>query len=242
MNQKFITETEKLLKGINMSIDDVYDIIKKGVANRFKMMPQLWGYDTVEDLAQNLMVYYLSPMKSTGEIRLNYYIKKYNNKSHIENQIRLSAYQTPLCQARRKEIKNRPISYEVAFNQSNNNDDNAISLKETIADEYVKVKFEENLILEDLINALTETLNQLNLDYLREHSKKDSLSFLTDMNNYILVCNQTKMQLSLLRDLYHGYKRCELNKKYSNYTKQINILKDALSRLYPQYSVERKIA
>ena len=58
MNQN-ITETEQLLNSIGMSIMEVQDIIKKGVANRFKSMVQLWGYDTVEDLSQNLMLYYI---------------------------------------------------------------------------------------------------------------------------------------------------------------------------------------
>lgn len=235
MNQN-ITETEKLLNNIGMSINDIYDIAKKGIANRFKMVPQLWGYDTVDDLTQNLVTYYLSPMKSTGEIRLNYYIKKYNDKSHIENQIRLSAYQTPFVAARKKEIKNRPISYDQDFGAIN---DNVVSIRETIADEYIKVKFEENLVIEDLITSLTETLNQLNLDYLRAHSKENELTFLINMNNYRTVYSQTKIQLNLLKDLYYGYRRCELNKKYSNYNKQIMILKDALSRLYPQYSIQR---
>ena len=70
-----ITETEQLLNNIGMSIEDVNDIVKKGVANRFRTMSQLWGYDTVDDLAQITLLYYLSPMKNTGETRLNYYIK-----------------------------------------------------------------------------------------------------------------------------------------------------------------------
>ena len=78
MNQ-IITETEELLKGIDMSIEDIYDIMRKGVANRYRMVSQLWGYETVDDMVNSLWLYYLSPMKSTGEIRLHYYIKKYND-------------------------------------------------------------------------------------------------------------------------------------------------------------------
>ena len=166
MNQTITkTETEQLLNDIDMSIEDIYDIIKKGVANRFKIMKQLWGYDTVDDLSQNLILYYLSPMKTTGEIRLNYYIKKYNDKKHIENQIRLAAYQSPICRARRQEIKNRPVSFDQEYSLTNNN--SVLSFEETIEDEHTTVKFEDNLLLEDLITELTETLNQINLDYLK---------------------------------------------------------------------------
>jgi len=217
MNQN-ITETEQLLNSIGMSIMEVQDIIKKGVANRFKSMVQLWGYDTVEDLSQNLMLYYLSPMKSTGEIRINYYIKKFGDKAHIENMIRLSAYQAPICQARRKEIKNRPISIDQAFSVD---EDNAqMTSEENIIDESAMIQLEDNLNFEDLINNLTEILNQINLEGLKRQSKKDDLSFLIDMNNYILVCKQTKTQLNLLKDLFYGYKRGELHTKYSNYKKQ----------------------
>lgn len=240
MNQTITkTETEQLLNNIGMSIEEMQDIIKKGVANRFKHMSQLWGYDTVDDLSQNLILYYLSPMKTTGEIRLNYYIKKYNDKKHIENQIRLAAYQSPICRARRQEIKNRPVSFDQEYSLTNNN--GALSFEETIEDEHMTMKFEDNLLLEDLITELTETLNQINLDYLKKQSKKDSLSFLIDMNNYVLVTNQTKIQLNILKDLFYGYKRCELNKKYSNYNKQITIIKNALTKLYPQYGEFKSI-
>ena len=148
--------------------------------------------------------------------------------------IRLSAYQAPICQARRKEIKNRPISIDQAFNVD---DDNAqMSSEENIIDESATIKLEDNLNFEDLINNLTEILNEINLEGLRKQSKKDNLSFLIDMNNYILVCNQTKTQLSLLKDLFYGYKRGELHTKYSNYNKHLNILKSALLMLYPQYN------
>ena len=233
MNQ-IITETEELLKGIDMSIEDIYDIMRKGVANRYRMVSQLWGYETVDDMVNSLWLYYLSPMKSTGEIRLHYYIKKYNDKKHIENQIRLSAYQAPLVTARRNEVKNKPISYEQDIN--NDSDGSKITLVETLEDNYIKVQFENNLMLEDIINTLTETLNQMNLDYLKQHSRKSSLEFLIDMNNYLLAYKQTSIQLNLLRDLYNGYKRNELTNKYTNYNRQLNMIKNALSTLYPEYN------
>jgi len=240
MNQNITkTETEQLLNNIGMTMEGVYDIVKKGVANRFRQVSQLWGYDTVDDLVQSLMLYYLSPMKSTKEIRLNYYIKKYNDKKHLENQIRLVAYQWPICQARRKEIKNKPISFDRDFNVDS--DDNSLAVIETIPDESSIAQVEDKLMIEDLINRLTELLNQLNLEALREKSKKDSLSFLIDMDNYIIVYNQTKIQLSLFKDLYYGYKRCELNKKYNNYSKHLMVLKNALSKIYTQYDMQKTI-
>lgn len=233
-----ITETEQLLNNIGMSITEVCDIIKKGVGSRFKSMTQLWGYDTVDDLSQTVLLYFLSPMKSTGEIRLNYYIKKYDDKKHIENLIRTSAYQAPICQARRKEVRNKPISYDVEFNQEG--DDCPLSLEKTFADDYVAIKFEDNLNFEDLIDNLTEILNQINLDNLKKQSKKDNLAFLIDMNNYLFVYKQTKTQLNLLKDLFYGYRRGELREKYSNYGKHLNVLKLALSIIYPQYKDEVK--
>lgn len=227
-----ITETEQLLNNIGMSIEDVNDIVKKGVANRFRTMSQLWGYDTVDDLAQITLLYYLSPMKNTGETRLNYYIKKYNDKNHIENQIRFSAYQMPLSQARRKEIKNKPISYD----QDVGNDNYLLSIKDSYYDEHATLKIEDNLMLDDLFTELTEELNQINLDCLKKKSKKDSLSFIIDMNNYIKAYNQTKIQLAIVKDLYYGYKRCELNKKYNNYDRQMSIIRNAFLKLYPQYN------
>ena len=141
---------------------------------------------------------------------------------------------TPLVTARRNEVKNKPISYEQDIN--NDSDGSKITLVETLEDNYIKVQFENNLMLEDIINTLTETLNQMNLDYLKQHSRKSSLEFLIDMNNYLLAYKQTSIQLNLLRDLYNGYKRNELTNKYTNYNRQLNMIKNALSTLYPEYN------
>ena len=86
------TETETLLEGINLTMNEIYTTIKNSIAWRYKTVSQLWGYTTVDDMAQEVLLYYLSVMRSTGEIRLNHYIKKYNDRQHIINMLKQTSY------------------------------------------------------------------------------------------------------------------------------------------------------
>lgn len=221
------TETEILLESIDTTLDEVTTIVKNCVAWKYKTMPQLWGYETVEDMSQKVLVYLLSTMKSTGDIRLNHYIKKYNDKKHILNLIRQSALQLPLYTLRSAELKHKPLSFQIEL--PNNGYDSADTLLDILIDEKASTEIENRLFREDFMQLLIDELNKANFYILKSTATNTELPFLFDTTNYVKICNRTKTQLAIIQDLYNGYKKKELAQKYSNFKDHLAVVKQVLS-------------
>ena len=54
--------TEELLKTIDLTLDEIYKIIKEGVTRRYSSFGQLRSLTTPDDMAQEVLLYYLSTM------------------------------------------------------------------------------------------------------------------------------------------------------------------------------------
>lgn len=225
------TETEKLLETINLSMDDIYNIAKLGVAQRYKNITKLWNYNTVDDTVQDVITYYLSTMESTGDIRLNYYIKKYQNREHIVNLIKQTSYQLPLRYLKRKELTHLPLSLDITVEETSNK-----TLLDTIIDP--KGEYDFNTIeTKDFIESVLRELDNINYDRVRKLYSKyfAKRSLLLNVNTYLYVYSKaqdkTDKQLDIIMDLYSGKAVKELQEKYQNFRAEYKIIKDAVKKV-----------
>lgn len=230
------TETEDLLQQIGLTMDEVCAIIKKCVAWRYKTVSQLWGLTTIDDMAQEVLVYYLSTMKSTGDVRLDYYIKKYNDKQHIINLLKQTSSQLPMYTLRSTEAKHRAVSLQTELSTK---DGHTYLLEEILEDEDATKAITEGILKDDFMNVLKEELDKINFNILRiEHRERlkkttlhfnaSNLPFLLNTDNYILANNRTHTQLQIFKELAEGHTKTELIKKYVSFKKDFEILKTAI--------------
>ena len=176
-------------------------------------------------------------MKSTGDIRLNHYIKKYNDRAHIINLIKQTSYQFPLHLLKntvglyRVVSIDTPISYDI---------DNK-TIGSLAVDRRAESAIYSNVTYKELMELLKDELTRLNVDLLKQRydrASKDGYSeyhlpFLLDTNNYIRAYDKTLVQLQIIKDLNAGYTKKNLATKYENFVEDINIIKKAfLGRLY----------
>lgn len=232
------TETETLLESINLSIDDVYAIIKKGVSARNKSIEQLHNYTSIEDMTQDVLAYYLSVMQSTNDIRLNYYIRKYHDREHIINLIKQSSYQYPLELLRKQDFKSNATAlslYNIVADK-----DGPVYLIDTLEakDDYIAklmVRLNDEKFLDDLTNSLMETnFELLKNDYIKHEQSHavEKLPFLLNVKNftftYSYALKRTKQQLCIIKDFLWGFTKKELAKKYAQFKKDLIIIKKVL--------------
>lgn len=225
------TETEELLETINLSMDDIYNIAKLGVAQRYKNIARLWNYNTVEDTVQDVITYYLSTMESTGQIRLNYYIKKYHNREHVVNLIKQTSYQLPIRYLKRKELTHMSVSLDIVVDNEHNT-----TLLDTIEDPKSENRFIDIDTKSFLENVLRE-LDLINYDRVRNLYAKYFVkrSLLLDIDTYLYVYSKaqdkTDKQLDIILDLYSGCAIKELKQKYQNFKVDYGIIKEAVKKV-----------
>lgn len=231
--------TEELLKTVDLTLDDVRKVIKEGVNGRYKAFRQLREITTREDLEQDILLYYLSIMESTGDIRLNHYIKKYQDKAHVINLIKQTAYQMPIYQLRSPRLKLKTISLSTVVKDMGS--DHLVTLEDCIPDNMAEKTIYENISNQELNDLLREELTRINVERLRMRYnqliiKYDeyNLPFLLDTENYKKAYERTLVQLQIIRDLLDGYPKKSLAKKYASYREDIRIIKQAfLGRITP---------
>lgn len=234
--------TEELLKTIDLTLDDVMKIIEEGVRGRYRAFGHLREITTADDLKQEVFLYYLSKMKSTGDIRLNYYIKKYGNREHIINLIKQTSYQIPLWVLKSRVAKENEVTMSLYINVGKYDALEKKTLIDTLPDNRSELDIYENITSKELYELLKEELNELNLKRLKQEYKKDNqenaydeynLPFVLDTANYVKAYERTLIQLQIVKDLSDGYQKNVLTNKYNNFKEDIEIIKKALfGRLY----------
>lgn len=223
--------TEELLKTIDLTLDDIYKIIKEGVTRRYSTFGQLRGLTTPDDMVQEVLLYYLSTMKSTGDIRLNHYIKKYQDRQHIVNLIKQTSYQLPLYTLRSKEAVNQPLSLQMPYS-SESTGYITMTLEDTIMDEEAENAIYDNVTNKELTELLRDELNRLNICRLRQTYKVNSydefnLPFLLDTSNYVKATEKTEEQMRIIKDLSEGCSKNSLVKKYASFREDMEIIRYA---------------
>lgn len=223
--------TEELLKTIDLTLGDVYAIIKEGVINRYRSYGLLRALTTPEDMTQEVLVYYLSTMKSTGDIRLNYYIKKYQDKQHIINLLKQTSYQLPIYTLRSKEALNSPVSLNTFYGILSDTTYTA-TLEDMIPDNNAESAIYSNVTDKELNKLLREELDRLNLYKLKQVyniNKYDeyNLPFLLDTANYIKATEKTNIQMQIIKELSEGQSKTSLSKKYKSFKEDFEIIRYA---------------
>lgn len=223
--------TEELLKTIDLTPDEIYKIIKEGVTRRYSTFGQLRGLTTPDDMVQEVLLYYLSTMKSTGDIRLNHYIKKYQDRQHIVNLIKQTSYQLPLYTLRSKEAVNQPLSLQMPYS-SESTGYITMTLEDTIMDEEAENAIYDNVTNKELTELLRDELNRLNICRLRQTYKVNSydefnLPFLLDTSNYVKATEKTEEQMRIIKDLSEGCSKNSLVKKYASFREDMEIIRYA---------------
>jgi hypothetical protein len=223
--------TEELLKTIDLTLDEIYKIIKEGVTHRYSTFGQLRGLTTPDDMVQEVLLYYLSTMKSTGDIRLNHYIKKYQDRQHIVNLIKQTSYQLPLYTLRSKEAVNQPLSLQMPYS-SESTGYVTMTLEDTIMDEEAENAIYDNVTNKELTELLRDELNRLNICRLRQTYKVNSydefnLPFLLDTSNYVKATEKTEEQMRIIKDLSEGCSKNSLVKKYASFREDMEIIRYA---------------
>ena len=135
------TETELLLDTINLTMDDVYKIVGHAISKRYMEFPKLQSLETIDDMTQDVLIYCLSTMKSTGDIRLDHYIKKYNDRNHVISLLNMAAMQLPIYRLRRPDTKVNTVSLQQPIKTTNLE----IAIEETIEDPLALLKLEKRL-------------------------------------------------------------------------------------------------
>lgn len=231
------TETEVLLERINLTMEEVYDIVRKGVASRYNSIKMLRSCTTVDDLTQKVLLYYMDEMP-IGDIRLNHYIKKYNNKEHIVNLIRQTSYQLPVNYANSQEALNICKTYSLDYSYYLN--DSYVEFGEMVEDVKASREIFDNLMLEDFKSVLRKELNRINLKLLKKSrqnkykvNKLDIKKVLPELK--ATAKEKTDLQMQIIQDLCDGYTAGEIRKKKVNFIKNIQIIRGALKTIISKY-------
>ena len=206
------TDTETLLRTYNMTMQDVYKIIGKGVSTSYLKTSSLRSYTTIDDMTQDVLLYYLSTMKSTGEIRLNYYIKACKSREHFARLLFQAGMQKPYLVVNSKAYRERAYSFEDVFKDIEDCDDYKIN---TISKYLIDKEKEPNKTMQnkEIVDLIVEKLNTYNFNRLKL-KYKDNLSFLMDTKNCLIAYKETLKQLRLIIDKFNGVPILELKEKY----------------------------
>ena len=187
----------------NLTINEVKDTLMKGAIRNFNTRKDLrFQYEDAEDLAHNVLCYYLQPMKSTGEIRILYYLKRCNyNRQHIINVLNLTITQEAIGKLRSNIFKAN--KYNISLEEEIPTSDNDAILSDIIED-VNSTNFIEDIEFRDIIRELKEHLENYNLEKIRKQFKRieNDLQFITNTEHYKDACNITSRQLNLINDLY----------------------------------------
>jgi hypothetical protein len=221
------------------TVKDMYDLVKKEITKRYLTYPGLKLDYSIDDLTNEVMVNYYSKMKSTGEIRLHYYVKKYNGDiAHLKNLIKLSAVQQLNMALRNKHVKNRGYSLN---NILTSVEDNIVEFQDLLVDDKIDLdrKFEEEDFINDLIKELDEyNKKEVYTIELNAGRVTSRLNFLINPHNLIKVAELNEKHRELIKDLIAGYPPKELRAKYKEYRYLMNGIKEIKEKRFKKTSTD----
>lgn len=216
---------------------DMYELIKKEISKIYFSYAALRVDYTIDDLTNDVMLTYMSPMKSTGENRLQHYLDKYQGDiNHLKNLFKLSARQQLNMALRNKHIKYKGFSLNTVVSHT---DDNIIEYQDLLVDE--SIDFDTKLEEQDFINSLIKDLDEYNkrnmyMISLEKQQVKSRLEFILDPNNLINVAMLTEKHKQMIIDLLNGYKVYELKTKYK---KDYKYLMDGIKAVLQERKVKK---
>ena len=224
-------------RGNSLTFADMQGIIRKEVSKFYNSYKVLQADYEVDDIVDEVCLYYLSPMKRTGEIRLEHYVNTHpGDINYLKNLLKLTSRQWLNCVVRDKHIKHKELSLNSIIS---NADDKVVELQDLIADDSIDI--EAKVQEKDFLVGIVKDLREYNVMYLYNKAKVvaekknktlTQLEFICNTHNLIDVHKLTEAHLNLIKDLIAGYKSKELKVKYKDYAYLINGVKQVLSKRY----------
>lgn len=217
--------------GPTLTYADMQELIRKEVSKLYYKYKAIHIDYDIEDIVNEVCLYYLSPMKHSDETRIDHYVKLYDGDiNHLTNLFKLSARQWLIVCLRNKNIKHRGLSLNTLINVG---EDRVAELQDLIADESVHI--DSDILEQDYLNGLVEDLRKYNTKYLylKAKTKNKALSeleFICNPQNIIDVGTLNDLHLKLINDIISGYKVWELKLKYQNYNYLIKALRETFNQ------------
>lgn len=227
------------ITGEVLTIDTMVKIIRTEVTKLWASYPKLNHYYEIDDVVQDIVCYYFSPMKKLSTIRLLHYSELYNcSIQYLVNLFRLTSRQWLNMLCRNRDVKNDPISLNMKVNKDSL-DGKIMELQDFVKDESVKYDLLDSEFFTDVMDALHKhNFNSLfRKECKRIHKERGKLNFkytLDDFRNDSAkmeeVMSLTLRQRSFLLDFLDGYTKVELRVKYKDFYKLMKAIKLILKR------------
>lgn len=222
-----------------LTIDMMVRVIRTEVKKLFMTYSNLHRYYELDDVVQDIVCYYFSPMKKVPKIRLVHYSELYdNNIQYLINLFKLTSRQWLNMLCRNRDVENNPISLNTIVG-STLTDDKVVELQDFIKDKSVISRTLDREFLEDVFTELYK----YNFDLLfskeckRLANSRSKISYSVALDNFLNdsdkmneIMENTLRQRSFLLDFLNGYTKVELRSKYSDFNRLMKVIKLVLKR------------
>ena len=222
-----------------LTVDTMVRVIRYEVGRLFLRYSNLKNYYEIDDVVQDIVCYYFSPMKKVSTIRLIHYSELYNNNiQYLINLFKLTSRQWLNMLCRNRDVKNNPISLNTRVNK-NSLDDKVMELQDFIKDESCFTRFTDKEFFTDVFSELHKyNFDKIfNVEYRRLQKEKRTISyeralniFMNDAEKMEEVMLATIRQRDFLMDFLGGYTKAELKVKYKDFNRLMRIIKLVLKR------------
>lgn len=233
MNQ--ITKNDVIVQdegGNLLTYADMRELIRKEVSKDYCKYKVLRSSYDIDDIVNDVCLYYLSPMKHYNETRLSHYVNKHKGVAYIKNLIKLTSRQWVGCVLRDKHVKHNAYSLNTVLSDADNR---FVEFQDLIVDETIDLdaRFNERDFLVDIIKDLREYNKKYLFSCARQKDESLSeLEFICSVQNNLKIGELNEMHYKLIQDLIYGYKVKDLKKKYTEFNYLMNSLKEVLSKKY----------
>ena len=239
-----IIKTDVIVKnegGNTLTYSDMQELIRKEVSRFYYKYSAIKSEYEIDDIVDEVCLYYFSPMKHFDETRLDHYVKKYNGDiNHLKNLFKLTSRQWLNLVLRDKHVKNKEFSLNSIITGV---DDKVVEFQDLLVDETIDL--EAKLKEEEFLNELLIDLREYNLTHLYNQAQSKNtmlkkLEFICNPYNMIDAHKLTETHLCLIRDIIAGYQSKELKAKYSNYKYLMDSMTEVLSHRYNKVTVKAR--
>lgn len=152
------------------TVDDMLDTLKTCLHYQWIKYPDLGEFIEYEDLFQECVLSFLEVMKSTGEVRLDHYNKKYyyDGQYHwksVRGVVRMCAYQVAQSYFRYNSFKYRPSSLNVPAYCDNEK----VEYQDLVISPYEEASV--RAVIDDMKDHLTQDEQNVLLDLMSGYTK-----------------------------------------------------------------------
>lgn len=214
------------LTGEVLTIDKMVSIIRSEVRKSYYSYSHLRRSYDLDDVVQDIVCYYFSPMKKQPVTRLVHYSELYNNNiNYLTNLFKLTSRQWLNMLCRNKDVKNNPLSLNTVVSKF---DENLGELQDFIKDDTCASVLLEKELLTDLLRDLH--IYNCNQVFKKFGGNVTYTKFYSNPYNMIEVAKLTSRQENLIMDFLNGYSKVELKLKYEDYPQLLKAIKFVLGK------------